>query len=84
MTKIEPLIQDFVDAFETKDAEGLVRRWSTDLNNDDEFYGMSTEYPRDIVEYLSDGSDWCAAKRGMENTDSVIDRVRDDVLGLRP
>jgi hypothetical protein len=38
-------------------------RWSTDLNNEDEFYGISTGYLRDLVEYWADGFDWRAAER---------------------
>ena len=37
-------------------------RWSTDLNNEDEFYGISTDYLRGLVEYWADGFDWRAAE----------------------
>ncbi len=38
-------------------------RWSTDLNNEDEFYGIRTDYLRDLAEYWADGFDWRAAER---------------------
>jgi pimeloyl-ACP methyl ester carboxylesterase len=38
-------------------------RWSTDLNNDDEFYGVSTDYVRGLAEYWADGFDWRAVER---------------------
>jgi hypothetical protein len=32
-------------------------RWSRDLDNDDEFYGVSTRYLRSLAEYWVDGFD---------------------------
>jgi pimeloyl-ACP methyl ester carboxylesterase len=38
-------------------------RWSTDLNNEDEYYGISTDYLRGLVEYWANGFDWRAVER---------------------
>jgi pimeloyl-ACP methyl ester carboxylesterase len=38
-------------------------RWSRDLDNDDEFYGVSTRYLRSLAEYWVDGFDWRTAER---------------------
>lgn len=35
-------------------------RWSTDLDNDDGAYGLSTQYLRPITRYWADGFDWRA------------------------
>lgn len=36
----------------------LNTRWDPDLNNEDEFYGISTRYLRDLANYWADGFDW--------------------------
>jgi pimeloyl-ACP methyl ester carboxylesterase len=38
-------------------------RWSSDLDNEDEFYGLSTRYLRGLVDYWANGFDWRAAER---------------------
>lgn len=38
-------------------------RWPADLDNEDEFYGISTKYLRGLAEYWADGFDWRAAER---------------------
>jgi pimeloyl-ACP methyl ester carboxylesterase len=37
-------------------------RWATDLDNDEEVYGLSTAYLKPLVEYWIDGFDWRAAE----------------------
>jgi pimeloyl-ACP methyl ester carboxylesterase len=38
-------------------------RWSTDLNNETEHYGIGTDYMHSLVEYWADGFDWRAVER---------------------
>jgi hypothetical protein len=38
-------------------------RWSTDLDNEGEFYGLSTSYLKDLADYWANGFDWRAAER---------------------
>lgn len=40
-------------------------RWSADLDNEDETYGLSTAYLRPLVDYWIDGFDWRAAEAEM-------------------
>lgn len=38
-------------------------RWSNDLGNEGEFYGIGTKYLKDLVDYWANGFDWRAAER---------------------
>lgn len=40
-------------------------RWSIDLDNEDESYGISTRYLKGLVEYWINGFDWRAAERAI-------------------
>lgn len=41
----------------------LSTRWSADPDNEEEFYGIGTQYLRELVEYWANGFDWRAAER---------------------
>ena len=38
-------------------------RWSTDLDNETETYGVSTRYLKSLADYWANGFDWRAAER---------------------
>ncbi|SCE77771.1 epoxide hydrolase family protein [Micromonospora mirobrigensis] len=38
-------------------------RWASDPGNENQYYGISTSYLRDLVDYWIDGFDWRAAER---------------------
>lgn len=42
-------------------------RFAPDLDNEDEFYGLSTAYVRPLVEYWADGFDWRAAEKQLNS-----------------
>jgi pimeloyl-ACP methyl ester carboxylesterase len=44
-------------------------RWAADLDNEDEVYGLSTAYLKDLVEYWIDGFDWRAAEARLNRFD---------------
>jgi pimeloyl-ACP methyl ester carboxylesterase len=61
---LEPFVIDISDT----DLEDLTRRlkqtrWAADPGNEDQIYGLSTKYLRDLVDYWIDGFDWRAAER---------------------
>lgn len=42
-------------------------RFAPDLDNEDEYYGLSTAYLKPLVEYWADGFDWRAAERRLNS-----------------
>jgi pimeloyl-ACP methyl ester carboxylesterase len=52
-------------------------RWSIDLDNEDQFYGMSTSYMKELVDYWIAGFDWRAAEREI----NAFSHYRIDVNG---
>ena len=38
-------------------------RWALDLDNDNDYYGISTRELKDLADYWADGFDWRAAER---------------------
>jgi pimeloyl-ACP methyl ester carboxylesterase len=52
-------------------------RWATDLNNEDEFYGLSTRYMKEMVGYWLDEFDW----RRVEQRLNTYKQFRVDING---
>jgi pimeloyl-ACP methyl ester carboxylesterase len=52
-------------------------RWTTDINNEDGYYGIRTEYLKDLVEYWAETFDWRAAEKRM----NAYPHYRMDVSG---
>jgi pimeloyl-ACP methyl ester carboxylesterase len=78
-TALEPFVIDVPDAA----LEDLKRRlqdtrWARDPDNEDQFYGISTSYLRELVDYWVDGFDW----RSAERTINEFDHHRVEVDGV--
>jgi pimeloyl-ACP methyl ester carboxylesterase len=61
-------IERFVIEIADSDLDDLVRqlkstRWAPDPENEDQTYGLRTEYLKSLVDYWIDGFDWRAAER---------------------
>ena len=68
MTENSTSLEPFVIAVPDKDLADLTRRlkdtrWARDPRNEDQIYGISTSYLKDLVGYWIDGFDWRAAER---------------------
>ena len=68
MTENSTSLEPFVIAVPEEDLADLTRRlkdtrWARDPRNEDEIYGISTSYLKDLVGYWIDGFDWRAAER---------------------
>lgn len=61
---LDPFVIDVADDV-LVDLKARLRatRWSTDLDNDDCYYGISTHYLRGLVDYWLNEFDWRAAER---------------------
>ena len=68
MTENNTSLEPFVIAVSDNDLADLTRRlkatrWARDPHNEDQIYGISTSYLKDLVGYWIDGFDWRAAER---------------------
>jgi hypothetical protein len=63
-TALEPFVVAIPDDILRDLATRLkATRWSTDLDNEDQFYGVSTSYMKELVDYWIAEFDWRAAER---------------------
>jgi pimeloyl-ACP methyl ester carboxylesterase len=78
-TTLEPFVIAIPDEILRDLATRLkATRWSTDLNNEDQFYGISTSYVKELVDYWIAGFDWRAAERKI----NAFSHYRVDVDGV--
>jgi len=68
MTENSTSLEPFTIAVPDDDLAELTRRlkatrWARDPRNEDQIYGISTSYLKDLVDYWIDGFDWRAAER---------------------
>ncbi|CAL9353625.1 epoxide hydrolase family protein [Streptomyces sp. enrichment culture] len=52
-------------------------RFFDDLDNEDEYYGVSTKYIKPLVEYWADGFDWRAAEKRLNSFDQFKIEIDD-------
>ena len=65
---LEPLTIDVPqDVLDDLQARLRATRFAAGLDNEDEFYGLSTAYVRQLVEYWADGFDWRAAEKQLNS-----------------
>ena len=65
---LEPLTIDVPqDVLDDLQARLRATRFAAGLDNEDEFYGLSTAYVRPLVEYWADGFDWRAAEKQLNS-----------------
>jgi pimeloyl-ACP methyl ester carboxylesterase len=68
MSENSTILEPFTVAVPGEDLAELTRRlkatrWARDPRNEDQVYGISTSYLKDLVDYWIDGFDWRAAER---------------------
>jgi hypothetical protein len=68
MTENSTSLEQFVIAVPDEYLADLTRRlkatrWARDPHNEDQIYGISTSYLKDLADYWIDGFDWRAAER---------------------
>jgi pimeloyl-ACP methyl ester carboxylesterase len=68
MTENSTSLEPFVIAVPDEELAALAQRlkatrWASDPHNEDQLYGISTSYLKDLVDYWIDGFDWRAAER---------------------
>ncbi|MER7666783.1 epoxide hydrolase family protein [Streptomyces sp. NPDC096193] len=69
-TSPEPFTIDVAqDVLDDLKARLRATRFAEDLDNEDEYYGLSTAYVKPLVEYWADGFDWRAAEKRLNSYD---------------